>query len=124
MIDVNDEEILRIERGPFAWMRAKQATSMSLEDFRRTAENKFADVGFRAKVTAYTTTQEGVYAFDVEIQGRMAGAGQFDPDQLAHEVQHNLLELPGKHEGAIKTDKGAVRALLSGDRPGPGGHHH
>lgn len=124
MIDLNDADILRIEKGPLAWMRSRQKSSMGLEDFRRTAEGKFAEVGFRTTVRAYTTTQEGVYAFDIEINGRTADASAFDPDRLVHEVQHNLLELPDKEAGAIKTDKGAVRALLSGDRPESKGEHH
>lgn len=117
MIDLNDSDILAIEKGPLAWMRAKQRSSMDLEDFRRTAEGKFAEVGFRVNVLPYETTQHGVYAFDFEILGRMAGAKQFDPDQLAWEVQKNLLELPDKQAGVIKTDKGLVKGLLTGDRP-------
>lgn len=124
MIDLNDEDILRIEKGPFAWMRSRQRTSMSLEDFRRTAENKFMDVGFRATVKAYETIQEGVYAFDVEINGRTADAKAFDPDQLAWEVRNNVLELPDKQEGVIKTDQGLVKGLISGDRPDVKPHSH
>lgn len=124
MIDLNDEDILRIERGPFAWMRTKQRSSMSLEGFRRAAIEQFAEVGFRAEVKAWTTTQEGVYAFDVEITGRTDYAKPFDPDQFVHEVQHNLLELPDKEAGVIKTDKGVVRDLLTGGRPDQRGHQH
>ena len=124
MIDLNDADILRIERGPLAWMRSRQKSSMSLDDFRRPAEGKFAEIGFRVSVLAYTTTQEGVYAFDIEIQGRNHYAQDFDPDQLAYEVQHNLLELPDKQAGVIKTDKGMVKDLLTGGRPDQVGHHH
>lgn len=124
MIDLNDADILRIEKGPLAWMRSKQQSSMSLEGFRRAAEEQFAMVGFRATVKAYTTTQEGVYAFDVEINGRNSHAPEFDPDQLVHEIQSNLLELPDKQAGVIKTDQGMVKDLLTGGRPDQRGHHH
>jgi hypothetical protein len=123
VIDLNDSDIIAIEKGPVAWMRSRQESSMSLEDFRRTAEGKFAEIGFRVSVLPYTTTQDGVYAFDVEINGRLGGR-QFDPDQLAYEVRKNILELPDKQAGVIKTDKGLVKALLTGDRPDVAGHHH
>lgn len=123
MIDLNDSEILRIERGPLNYMKSKQGAHVPLESFRKAVIEQFQLIGFEVVVRTFETDQAGMYAFDVEISGRNRDAKPFDPDQMAYEVQKNILELPD-NPGVIKTDKGAVNALLSGDRPDTPPHSH
>lgn len=101
--DLYDSDIIAIEKGPLAWMREKQRSSMDLEDFRRTAIGKFAEIGIKADVLTYDTTEEGVFAFDIEIQGRLDNR-TFDYDRMVHEVTNNILELPDQDGGVIKFD--------------------
>lgn len=108
-IELYDSDIDKIQRGPYAWMQAKQQTRMPLEDFRRGAIEEFAKAGFRADVRAYTTTEEGLYAFDVQIEGRLEDNHQFDYDRMAHEVRSNLLDLPGEDNTIIRADAELAR---------------
>lgn len=106
-LDLYDSDILAIEKGPLAWMKAKQASAMPLEEFRRTAIAKFAEIGLDADVLTYTTTERGTFAFDVEIRGRLA-KHEFDYDRQVHEVTHNILELSDQDGGVIKSDPAAL----------------
>lgn len=124
MIDLNDEDILRIERGPLAYMRAKQGSHMDVEGFRKAVIEQFAMIGFAVVLRVYSTTQNGMYQFEPEIVGRTHYAKEFDPDQMAWEVRNNILELPDKEAGVIKADPGIMRDLLSGGRPDAKPHHH
>jgi hypothetical protein len=103
-IELNDSEILEIERGPWAYMQSRQQTRMNLEDFRRTVVDKFAEIGLKATLNAYTTKVPEVYAFEVVVHDRLGGK-EFDPDRQVHEVVNNLLELPDQDQGWIDTDK-------------------
>lgn len=98
-----DHEIIAMEQGPLAWMKSKQGTSMELEDFRRAAVEKFHDTGFLVYLKVFDTTEKGVYAFEVEILGRVEKK-EFDFDRQVHEVVGNLLELPDQAGGWIDTD--------------------
>jgi hypothetical protein len=119
-IEVNDADILRIEEGPWAYMRSVQFKRMNLEEFRKTVIEKFAEIGFRASVNAYTTDAGAdVYAFEVVVHDRLEGA--FDPDQMVHEVVSNVLELPDQDQGWIDTDQ-SLRAAEAAMREKP--HHH
>lgn len=122
-VELNDSEILTIERGPLAWMQHHQGRDVPLESFRQECQHRFAEAGFAVDVKTFETDQPGLYGFNVEIVGRTHYGTPFDPDQQVWEVQHDILELPGKQAGAIKTDKGAVRALLDGNRDA-GKHLH
>lgn len=110
-VEVNDADILAMEEGPWAYMRSMQFKRMDVEDFRKTVIAKFADIGFRATVNAYTTDAGvDVYAFEVVVHDRLGG--QFDPDRMVHEVVKNVLELPDQEGGWINTDE----ALRSAER--------
>lgn len=124
MIDLNDADILRIEKGPLAYMRAKQGSHMDVEGFRKAVIEQFAMVGFDVVLRVFSTTQEGMYQFEPEIVGRNHYAKAFDPDQMSWEVRNNILELPDKEAGVIKSDPGIMRDLLSGGRPDQNGHKH
>jgi hypothetical protein len=106
--DINDSEILAIEKGPWAYMRSKQKNRMELEDFRRTVIDKFAEIGFKADVVAYTSNVPDVYIFEVVVRERLRG--DFDPDRQVHEVVNNILELPDQNEGWIDTDAALKQA--------------
>lgn len=103
IIDVYDHEVIAIDKGPVAWMTKVQGTAMSLETFVKTAEGKFAEVGFRAQVKAFETSEPGTYAFDVEILGRTHEVGEFDFDRQVHEITSNLLDDPTAEKGFINT---------------------
>jgi hypothetical protein len=108
MIDFYDSEVEKIDKGPLAWMLAHQSTRMSLDAFKRGAEEQFAEVGFDATVKCFETSEPGTYAFDVEINGRLDPDFRFDPDRMVHEVVHDLL---GTGEsGFLKTPTADARA--------------
>lgn len=102
-IELNDSDILRIEKGPWTYMREKQKTRMEIEDFRRTVIDKFRDIGFEADLLVYSTDVPDVYAFEVVVKKRLGD--EFDPDRQVHEVVNNFLELPDQAGGWIKTDE-------------------
>lgn len=120
LIEINDSDILRIEQGPWAYMRSQQKKRVNIEDFRRAVVDKFAEIGFRAQVNAFTTDAgPDVYAFDVVVQERLTGG--FDPDRMVHEVVNNVLELPDQDKGWINTDE-SLRAAEAAMRANP--HKH
>lgn len=104
LVDLYDSDIEAIRVGPLAWMNSKSGTRMNLEEFRKTAVEKFADIGFRTNVKCYDTNEEGTYFFEAEIQERL-GKRVFDYDRQVHEVVNNYLQLPDAETGFINTDK-------------------
>lgn len=90
MIELNDSDILKIE-SVVKILNDRQGKVLNLDAFRREAEERFADAGFKVTVKTYQTNQDGLYAFDIEINDRLEG--QFDPDQMVHEATNDLLEL-------------------------------
>lgn len=110
LVNLYDSDIDRIHKGPLAWMRAQSGKRMDLEDFRKTAVEKFADIGFRTNVKCYETNEADTYIFEAEIQERL-GSKDFDYDRQIHEVVNNFLQLPGEQKGFIKTDEGMEKAL-------------
>lgn len=117
MIDLNDSEILIIEK-TVKWAQEQQGQHRNLEDFRRAVVDKFNQDGFQVNVLCFETNQPGCYAFDLEITGRVPGSRQFDPDRQVHEVVNNLLELPDQDKGYIKTDRGMFEDLAAGNVSG------
>lgn len=124
MLEVNDSEILAIERGPLAYAQKHQGSHRDLEDFRRAIVAQFGEIGFQANVKCFETNQPGCYAFDFEITGRVPGSQGFDPDRQVHEVVNNILELPDQEGGWIKTDKGMIEDLASGNATAKEKHSH
>jgi hypothetical protein len=108
LIELNDSEILRIENGPYRYMREQQQKRMNLEDFRKTVIEKFQDIGFKADLLVYSTNVPDVYAFEAVVKDRLGGT--FDPDRQVHEVVNNLLDLPGADKGWINTDESLRQA--------------
>jgi regulator of RNase E activity RraB len=101
--DLYDHEIDAMDKGPVKWMQQMQGTRMDLETFRKTAIGKFAEVGFKVDVKAWTTNDEGTVAFDIDIIDRIE-KHEFDFDRQVHEVVNNYLNDPDAETGFIKTD--------------------
>lgn len=120
LIDLHDSEILRIERVVNV-LNERRGTSLPLEAFRREIIERFAEqAGLKVNVKVFTTTQEGLYAFTVEIIDRLGG--EFDPDRQVHEVTNDLLELG--EGGVIKTQVTDSGLHVVGGHAHGGHHHH
>lgn len=98
MIELNDSDILKIE-SVVKILNDRQGKVLNLEAFRTEAFERFAEAGYRVTVKAYTTNQEGLYAFDIEINDRLEG--EFDPDQMVYEATNDVLNIGEK--GVIKS---------------------
>lgn len=122
-LELNDSEILAIERGPLAYAQKHQGSHRDLENFRRAIVAQFGEIGFQANVLCFETDQPGCYAFEFEIIGRTPGSRSFDPDRQVHEVVNNVLELPDQDGGWVKTDKAMLDDLASGNTRGRGHQH-
>ena len=86
LIDLYDSEILAAEK-VLDRLHSSQRTSKNLESFRKEITERFAEIGLVVDVKVYTTNQEDVFGFDVEIIGRTE-ALNWDPDKMVHEVGH------------------------------------
>lgn len=120
MIELTDSDLLKIE-GVVKILNARQGKRLNLDAFAREATERFADAGFKATVKTYDTTQQGLYAFDIEINDRLEG--QFDPDQMVYEATHDILDLG--EGGVIKS--GPLRAAEEKKQSQlwtPDGHGH
>jgi hypothetical protein len=124
MIDLNDSDILALEQGPLRRLQECEEKMMDLESFRLMAIEAFGEAGFQVTVKCFDTTQQGVYAFDIEINGRVPGSRRFDPDRQVHEVVNNILKLPDQEGGFIKTDRKMFEDLASGNVTGGKHDHH
>jgi hypothetical protein len=110
-----DSEVLKINE---VMRRVDQMRNqrMNPQDFIDKVIDMFAKIGLEVRVNAYTTggiEQKGniekveeipdLYTFDIEMIGRL-DAHEFDHDQMAHEVQNNVLGIKGAG-GTIKAEK-------------------
>lgn len=111
-VEIMDSEILRIEKVLEALNALQGKGGVNLEAFRKEAIERFAGIGFKIEVKVYTTNEEGVYAFDLEIVDRLEG--QFDPDQQVHEVTNDILGTGDT--GVINTamSKGGLHLIKGG----------
>lgn len=116
--DLNDSDLLKLEKVN-NWAAKHAGRRMSIHQFAKDLEAKINEAGFSCEVKCYDTNQEEVYAFEVEINGRISG--QFDPDQMVWEVTNNILELPGQQKGFIPTKDAAAKLL---NRDLGKGHKH
>lgn len=117
ILDLHDSEIARLG-DVVEKLHLLQGKTLNLEAFRRQAEQRFEEVGFRVSVKVWTTDQDGLYAFDIDIIERLEGT--FDPDRQVHEVTNDLLGLG--EGGVIKS--GDLRAPQSHSHGGKKHHHH
>lgn len=119
LIDLHDSEIIAAEK-VLQKLNEKQGKSLNLEAFRREIIERFAsEANLVVRVKPFTTNQEGLFAFVIEIIDRIAG--QFDPDRQVHEAVNDLLDLG--EGGVIQTGSG-LHVVQGGHRHGKGHHHH
>lgn len=106
LIELYDSEILAAEK-VLERLHEKQRKATNLESFRKEIIERFAEIGLSVDVKVWTTNQEGVFGFDVEIIGRTE-AIKWDPDRMVHEVRTDILDLlPNSEKGQwIKSDAG------------------
>lgn len=102
LIELNDSDLLRIEKAVIA-INDKQRRVVNLEAFRKEIVERFGLEGFKVNVKTYTTSQDGLYAFDIEIVERLEG--QFDPDKMVYEATNDVLDLG---EGGVINSKGLI----------------
>lgn len=94
--DLYDSELLAIEDVK-ATLTARSAGRRDYADFEKEIIDRFREAGFKVSVNWYTFADysgrevEGAFLPDVTIEDRLGPA--FDPDQMVHEVTHDLLEL-------------------------------
>ncbi len=98
-VEINDSEMLKLEK-IINWAKGQQESRRDIDQFTKDIRERINNVGFECEVKVYDTEQADVYAFDIEINGRLGGSA-FDPDRQVHEVTNNLLELPGQDKGFI-----------------------
>lgn len=79
--------------------------SHDLNAFDKEIIERFAEAGFKVKVTWWDTDQKGTYIPEVEVIGRCEPIkpGEFDHDRMRHEVVNNYLDLPSSDAGVIKS---------------------
>lgn len=118
MIDLNDSDILKLEKVVLL-LNERQGKSLPLDSFRRECVERFEDAGFRVDVKVYETNTVGVYAFDLEIKDRYEG--EFDPDKQVHEVTKDILELGTG--GVLKTEQTSSGLHVVGGKS-HAGHNH
>jgi hypothetical protein len=113
-----DSELLRCEEVIKKLNERQGRGGTNLEKFRQEIVERFAGIGLGVAVRVYTTNEEGLYAFDIDIDRRLAG--QFDPDRQVHEVTNDLLNLG--EGGVIKS--GGLHLVQGGHGHGGHGHKH
>lgn len=106
LIDLYDSEILAAEN-VLNKLHEKQRSVTNLEAFRKEIVERFAEIGLDVFAKIYETTEEGLFAFEVEIRGRTEGI-DWDPDKQVHQVREDILDLlPESEKGNwIKTGSG------------------
>ena len=107
LIDLYDSEILAAEK-VLESLHESQRKSKNLEAFRKEIMGRFEEIGLRVDVKVWTTTQEGVFGFEVEIIGRTENV-KWDPDKMVHEVRTDILDLlPASEKGQWLKSSGGI----------------
>jgi len=115
LIDLYDSEILAAEK-VLERLHEKQRKSTNLEAFRKEIIERFAEIGLKVDVKVWTTNQDGVFGFEVEITGRTE-AVNWDHDRQVHEVRTDILDLlPESEKGQWIKSKAGIDM--------PPGHKH
>lgn len=108
-VDLYDSDIPRLENVLRALSPA-QGHRVNLEGFRKEVIERFGEEGFGVDVKVYEKeylSGETVYQFNIALTS-VKRSEEFDHDRMAHEVQHDILDIsePGKivgdpHSGGI-----------------------
>jgi len=102
LLNIYDHEVAALQRVHKA-LKDRTYKSHDLNEFDKEIAERFAEIGFRVSVKWYDTTERGVFIPEVEVIGRIDPIGEFDHDQLRHEVVNNYLGLPESDAGVIPT---------------------
>lgn len=120
-IELHDSDIIRIE-SVVKHLNDKQRKVVNLDAFQREAKERFQDQGFVVDVKCYTTTVEGIYAFDIDITGRCEPV-IFDTERQRHEVVNDLLGLDPSMKGQVikvqNTGPAKGKGFIIKDKPAP-----
>jgi hypothetical protein len=124
-VDLMDVEIPHVQEVLDKINEKQWKGGVDLEAFRKEIIERFGQdwrgpdgndwPGLVVNVKVYTTNEEGLYAFDIDIERRTwePEGGLFDHDRQVHDVTGDMLGLGTG--GVIKTDGGLFV---------PGGHNH
>jgi hypothetical protein len=86
-------------------LNEKRAKVVNLQGFQEEIVGRFQEIGLVVEPKVWATDQEGLFAFDIEIQDRCEPRA-FDYDRQVHEVTNDILELlPPGERGVIKSGK-------------------
>lgn len=118
-----DSEIKDITDGPLAWFNTRVGSLRNVDDVHKGLIEQFEKIGLRADVQVWTFGEkgiavEGAYMFQVMIDGRIEKGSGFDYEKMQHEVQNNLLGIPGEG-GKIKFDEAEFRRQHAEHKPHP-----
>jgi hypothetical protein len=90
-----DWELLEFEK-VMASLQSKQGQTNDLENFRKEIIGRFAEVNWVVEVQVFETDQEGLYAWDVNLVGRItpvSKTGESDFDRRRYDVVNDTLEI-------------------------------
>ena len=100
-IELYEHDILRIEQA-IKPLQAKRKKAVNLEGFRKEIIERFVEQGFKVGVKVWETNLPGVYAFDLDIVGRVEeGHESFDHERQHHEVVNDLLGIDPSRKGEV-----------------------
>lgn len=118
-IDLYESDVLKIEKVVGALNHSRLTKTSSVEGWRNEIEHRFSEIGF--KVNIVLSQIEGTQVGDgplvptqgtkihtlISVQERIdeIAVGDFDHDQMRHEVQHNLR---GHTDQATKEKKTSI----------------
>lgn len=88
-IELYDTDILVIE-DVVKRLNERARGPVNVDAFKREAEERFHDAGFKVNVKVWYSDKAGVYPIDIEVCERV-DPHEFDRDRQAHEVVHDTL---------------------------------
>lgn len=131
IVNLYDTEILAAEK---VWdlLRGKASgKSVDRDTLTREIKQRFEEIGLVVGVKWFTggipdrsgrlVEIPGMMIPEIEIRARTETVGEFDHERMAHEVQNNVLELPGQEKGKISMNDGDAMKLLADKHAG---HNH
>lgn len=124
LLNILDSEVAELQR-VHQELEGRTYKSHNLHAFEREIVERFQEIGFVVDVKWYTTQADGVFAPVVEVIGRCdpLKPGEFDHDQMRHEVVNNVLGLPSQDAGLIKAPKWTEEQAKEAHKHGPGCEH-
>lgn len=107
MIELYDSDLLVIERVLKA-LEARQGSNQNLQAFVDEAKERFGLAGYVVEVNMYQVTGPGplpigTFVPDIIIKGRTEKQPEFDREQMAWEVQQDILGID-ENPGTIRAD--------------------